>query len=217
MFVKDKKRNNEKWKIKKENKFHSELCTNEMTFEDCEIAILRHAVDESDDIKKKDLVKNSDIMKIIEIVENFIRSKKLVCYGGTAINNILPKDVQFYNYDLEIPDYDFFSPNALSDAKELADIYYAAGYKDVEAKAGVHMGTFKVFVNFIPIADITIMNKEIFHNIFVDSIEISGIHYAPPNYLRMSMYLELSRPMGDSSRWEKVMKRLNLLNKYHLK
>jgi len=31
--------------------------------------------------------------------------------------------------------------------------------------------------------------------------------------LRMSMYLELSRPAGDISRWEKVLKRLSLLNK----
>ena len=36
--------------------------------------------------------------------------------------------------------------------------------------------------------------------------------YLPPNMLRMSMYLELSRPAGDISRWEKVLKRLTLLN-----
>ena len=29
----------------------------------------------------------------------------------------------------------------------------------------------------------------------------------------MAMYLELSRPKGDVSRWEKVLKRLTLLNK----
>ena len=40
-----------------------------------------------------------------------------------------------------------------------------------------------------------------------------NILYAPPNLLRMSMYLELSRPAGDTSRWEKVFKRLKLLNK----
>jgi hypothetical protein len=33
--------------------------------------------------------------------------------------------------------------------------------------------------------------------------------------LRMSMFLELSRPAGDVSRWEKVLKRLTLLNKHH--
>ena len=31
----------------------------------------------------------------------------------------------------------------------------------------------------------------------------------------MSCYLELSRPAGDISRWEKVLKRLTLLNKHH--
>jgi hypothetical protein len=29
------------------------------------------------------------------------------------------------------------------------------------------------------------------------------------------MFLELSRPAGDTSRWEKVFKRLNLLNEYY--
>ena len=65
---------------------------------------------------------------MVEIVENFLKSKRLLCYGGTAINNILPKQAQFYNKDYEIPDYDFYSPNALDDAKELADIYYKEGY-----------------------------------------------------------------------------------------
>ena len=31
----------------------------------------------------------------------------------------------------------------------------------------------------------------------------------------MSLYLELSRPKGDTSRWEKLVPRLNLLNKYY--
>ena len=95
-------------------------------------------------------------------MENFISKKGLVCYGGTAINNILPERDQFYNKELEIPDYDCFSSKAMEDAKELADIYYKAGYTEVEAKAGVHVGTYKVFVNYIPIADITQLNPNIF-------------------------------------------------------
>ena len=75
---------------------------------------------------------------MIEIVENFIRKKKLICYGGTAINNLLPLQDQFYNKDIEIPDYDFFSSTPVDDAKELADIYYQHGYEEVEAKAGQH-------------------------------------------------------------------------------
>jgi ribosomal protein S18 len=197
---------------KKNNKFRNELCANNMTFQDCELAILRHAVDETEKIKGEKITKNEQIKDIISIVEKFLRSKKLICYGGTAINEILPKEVQFYNRDIEIPDYDFYSPDAMNDAKELADIYYKKGYSEVEAKAGVHFGTYKVFVNFIPIADITQLHKNIFKTIHKESINVRGIRFAPPNFLRMNMYLELSRPQGDVSRWEKVLKRLNLLN-----
>ena len=101
----------------------------------------------------------------------------------------------------------------MNDAKELADIYYKNNYQEVEAKAGMHAGTFKVFVNFIPVADITQLDSTIFKNLKKDSLVRENIFYAPPDYLRMSMYLELSRPDGDVSRWEKVLKRLLLLNK----
>ena len=186
---------------------------NGTTFEECELAILRMAVDKADEKIARRQVNSPDIKNIISIVENFIKRKNLICYGGTAINNILPESDQFYNKDVEIPDYDFFSPDALADAKELADIYYKQGYVDVEAKSGQHYGTYKVFVNYIPVADITHLNKEIFNALKKDSIRVAGVLYAPPNFLRMSMYLELSRPAGDISRWEKVLKRLMLLNK----
>jgi len=184
-----------------------------LTFQDCELAILRMAVDNAEEKIAKRIVNSEEIKKMIVIVEDFIKVKNLICYGGTAINNILPLEDQFYNKDVEIPDYDFFTPDALSDAKELADLYYKNGYTDVEAKSGQHHGTYKVFVNFIPVADLTQLPKEIYAALKKDSVRVSGILYAPPNFLRMSMYLELSRPAGDISRWEKVLKRLALLNK----
>lgn len=201
--------------VKKKEKFKSTLCDDKMTFQDCEMAILRQAIDDNSKSRGRKIVNNGDIQKMIKIVEEFIIKKKLICYGGTAINNILPDSVQFYDKESEIPDYDFFSSTAFDHAKELADIYYKAGYTDVEAKAGMHYGTYKVFVNFIPIADITQLVKPLFDAIKKDSIKKLGIYYTPPNYLRMSMYLELSRPDGDVSRWEKVLKRLNLLNEYY--
>ena len=185
----------------------------DLTFDDCELTILRMAIDKAEEKMGRRIVNSDDIKKIIKIVEDFIRRKNLVCYGGTAINNILPSEDQFYNKDVEIPDYDFFTTDALKDAKELADIYYKEGFEDVEAKSGQHHGTYKVFVNYIPVADITMLPKGIFNAIKKDSIRVGGILYTPPNYLRMSMYLELSRPAGDISRWEKVLKRLSLLNK----
>ena len=187
----------------------------DLTFTDCELAILRMAVDKAGEKMGKRMVESDAVKKIIQIVEDFIKKKGLICYGGTAINNILPKYEQFYNKDIEIPDYDFFSVNAMNDAIELADTYYKHGFQDVEAKAGSHHGTFKVYVNFIPVADITFIPKEIFNAMKKDAIQVSGIKYAGPNFLRMGMYLELSRPVGDTSRWEKVLKRLILLNKHY--
>ena len=198
-----------------QSKYEPSVCNNKMSFEECELAILRQAVDESEEMKGKKTAMNEDVKKIVDLLEKFLQEKPLICYGGTAINNILPKQSQFYNRELEIPDYDFYSKNALSDAIELANRYADAGYIEVEAKSGVHHGTYKVFVNFIPIADITFLHEDIFDALFEDSISVAGIKYCPANFLRMNMYLELSRPMGDVSRWEKVFKRLVLLNKHY--
>jgi hypothetical protein len=181
----------------------------------CELAMLRHNVDKQNLRFSRKKAKNPVIKKMIEIVESFLKKKKLICYGGVSINAILPQRKQFYNYDIEIPDYDFFSYDALNHAKELATLFAKKGFHEVEAKAGVHYGTYKVFVNFIGIADVTACDMEIFKNLKKEAIRKDGILYCPPNFLRMSMYLELSRPNGDITRWEKVLKRLTLLNKIY--
>jgi hypothetical protein len=184
-------------------------------FEEKELAILRSAVDIAERNTKQEVINSPIISKIISIVEKFLKTHDSICYGGTAINNILPDNLKFYDKSVELPDYDFYSPNALDSAKLLADIYTQHGFIDVEAKSGVHHGTYKVFVNYIPVADITQMDNELFSSIKSKAILVKGILYAPPNFLRMAMYLELSRPKGDVSRWEKVQKRLVLLNKQY--
>lgn len=190
-------------------------CDKGLSFDECELSILRSAVDTIENTEGSRLVHNPEVQKMISMVEDFIRDKELICYGGTAINNLLPEHDQFYNKNIDLPDYDFFSTKPLEHAKELANIFHAAGYEEIEAKSGMHPGTFKVYVNFIPIADITYLVKEIYDAIKKEAIQVDGILYTPPDYLRMSMYLELSRPKGDVSRWEKVLKRLTLLNNYY--
>ena len=58
----------------------------------------------------------SKTLNIIKTVEEFIRKNNLICYGGMAINNILPKRDQFYS-NKDFPDYDFFSNDDLKHAK----------------------------------------------------------------------------------------------------
>jgi hypothetical protein len=190
------------------------MCKN-LSFEECELTILRASVDTSEKIQGRQLLQSPETKKIIRIVEGFISKHKCIVYGGTAINNILPKEDQFYDYDYELPDYDFFSPHAFELAKQLADLYASKGFDDVEAKSGVHHGTYKVFVNHMGVADITYLHPELYGSILKSAILKEKILYAPANFLRQSMFLELSRPMGDVSRWEKILKRLNLLNKHY--
>ena len=177
--------------------------------------ILRSSAEKAERLAGRKLLQTPEVTEIIKIFEVFLREKKLIIYGGTAINNILPTEDQFYDRDIELPDYDVYSTNAIEDAKELADLYVAKGYTQVDARSGIHLGpfTYKLFINFLPIADITQMDEGIFKLMREESISINGLIYAPPNYLRMGMYKELSRPKGDVSRWEKVWKRLQLLNK----
>ena len=191
------------------------VCNKSMSFADCELAILRMQVDEAQAKIAKRVLNTDEMQTIFKIVEDFIKKKSLVCYGGIAINALLPDDDKIYDSNIDLPDYDFFSPNALDDAKELSDIYYNHGYSEVEAKAGQHHGTFKVFVNFIGVADITSLPKELYRTVKTNAVQVNGILYTDANFLRMGMYLELSRPAGDTDRWEKVMKRLSLINKYY--
>jgi len=190
------------------------LCKN-LSFEECELAILRRSVEKVTKEQGEILMKEPDTIKMIELVEFFIRQKDCVLYGGTAINAMLPASDKFYDYKYELPDYDAYTPNAMDHAIELADLFVKKGFKDVEAKAGVHHGTYKVFVNQHCIMDLTQLHVELFNALLRYGKVIQGLRYAPVNYLRMSCYLELSRPMGDVSRWEKVYKRLSKLNKYY--
>jgi len=160
----------------------------------------------------KDAANDPEIRKIMKHVQSFIQRRRVLCYGGTAINNILPKKEQFYDFTVDIPDYDFFSENPTDDAKELADILARNGIGSVQVRPGVHSGTFKVFANFTGVADISFLDKPVFLRLWKESIVRDDIHYVPPNFLRMSMYLELSRPRGDVSRWKKVYTRLTKLN-----
>ena len=160
---------------------------------------------------KKQTYVDEKLLKSLELHHKEL----LICYGGIAINNILPDDVQFYDYHIDIPDYDFFSTNAMQHAKELATLFLNAGYSNVEAKSAFFHGTYKVFVNFIPIADITQVNDDMFSKVKKHSVSRNRIRYCDPTYLRMSLHQELSRPMGDTSRWEKIFTRLALLNTHY--
>ena len=73
------------------------VCEKYMNFQECELAILRAAMDKRHKIDGEKLLKDPEVKTIITIVEEFLIRRKLVCYGGTAINAVLPPEDQFYD------------------------------------------------------------------------------------------------------------------------
>ena len=177
-----------------------------------QIQRLKDAADEAGERIKYESAHNPDIQYAIDIVGTFLQKKGRVCYGGTAINAILPRSLRFYDPQKDLPDYDFFTPNPEKDIQDIVKDLQQAGFPDVVERVGIHEGTHKILVNFVPIADISTLDPTLYKQLYDRSIVRDGIHYADPDFLRMMMYLELSRPRGQVERWSKVYERLVLLN-----
>jgi len=155
-----------------------------------------------------------DTLRAIDIVEHFLRKTHRLCYGGQAINVHLPKKHKFYDPQFNVPDYDFMTPDQDRDIQQLSTYLRKGGFTEIAAKEGMHEGTIKIYVNFVPVADITAIDPKLYGLLSERGVEKDGISYMDANTLRMLMYLELSRPRGELDRWEKVYKRLMLLNRY---
>lgn len=179
------------------------------------VALARAAAVESADYQQRFAAADTEARKIVDVMEQFLRIKARVVYGGAAINAHLSPEHQFYDPNLYLPDYDFLTPDPLQDCADLIVAFQQEGFTEVEAKFGIHEGTYKVFVNFRAAADITYMPTDIYARVIRDAAIIDGIHYASVDFLRMNIYVELSRPAGNVSRWEKVYERLLLLNEEH--
>jgi len=179
------------------------------------VAMVRAAAIESADYQQRFAAEDVEARKIVDVMETFLRKKARIVYGGAAINAHLPPAKQFYDPTLYLPDYDFLTPDPLQDCAELIVAFHQEGFDDVEAKFGIHEGTYKVFVNFRAAADITYMPPDIYSRVNRDAFTQNGIQYANADFLRMNIFVELSRPRGNTERWAKVYERLLLLNEAH--
>lgn len=157
---------------------------------------------------------NEHILHAIDVVEAFLRKKHRICYGGQAINAHLPDKYKFYNPEYTIPDYDFYTPTPEQDIRILVQDLKKAGFQEISAREGMHEGTIKLYVDYVPVADITAIDAPLYHILSKRELRINGISYMDIHTLRMMMYLELSRPRGEVERWPKVYERLMLLNMF---
>lgn len=171
----------------------------------------------SDDLEKelgKKLVQDPILQKSISIVKKFLQTHDAILYGGTALNYLLPKSAKFYNEKYHFPDFDVYMLNAQEQTKKLGNILHDAGIPHVRAKAGVHYGTYKLYVDFQQLVDITAIPKVVYDKLKGEALTIDNLLIAPPDWLRMGLYKELMLPLDAPSRWPKIAPRLALLNRY---
>lgn len=178
------------------------------------------------------IVKNIEIMKlkelyneyndIILLISKFIIRKRLILYGGFVINLILPKNNRFYK-EYTINDYDCYSKNPVQDAFELANEIKKYGFKYIKIKRAIHKNTYKVSVFGKQFFDITLLNSSVFTQLSkYININNKNLKYYKDKYkiipieiIKQNLYYELARPLQSGFRWEKIYKRLELVNKFY--
>lgn len=171
-----------------------------------------------DDIEKKKLgifePTRDELLAANDIVLQFIKDNKRKVYGGTAQNAlIVAKNPEDGFYKDNIADLDMYSPDPIVDMKKLANIFFDKGNKFVEGSEGLHEETYKVFVNFANVADLSYVPKNIYYRI--PFIEIDGIQYVHPSFIMIDLYRMLTEVYFSSFRWEKVFPRIYKLQKYY--
>lgn len=162
------------------------------------------------------------LTKAIQICKQFIIDRKLIVYGGTAIDYALRlHGSSIYPEDM-LPDLDFYSPNHAADAYDLADILFKAGFKESRAFMAMYVRAMKVdIVDNHFIADISYIPKATFDKL--PFIEYQGMRCIDPIFQKIDLHSSLSFPFDNPprevifSRWAnaKDIKRFNLLNKYY--
>ena len=164
-------------------------------------------------------VDGAAVDRALEIVRNFIVERRLVLFGGLAIDYALRRVGSSIYPDDQRPDFDFMSPRSVEDAYELADILFREGFSGVGAVRGIHVQTMRVRANHTWVADIGYAAAEVFDAI--PTFEHAGMRVVHPDYQRMDMHLAFCFPFNGPPRedvfhrWRKDLRRFNEISKHY--
>jgi hypothetical protein len=166
--------------------------------------------------KKEELIQFEKYKDIFDEAIKFIKHKKVLLYGGSAINDLLPKESKIYSQNV-LPDIDVFSMHGQKLAKQIVRNFIKKGYNKVTTNytEALHENTFKVFVNSIAVFDITTISKKAFKNLQKNSVKgDTDIPIVDPQFLRLSLHMIMSQLYDAARRWEKVYERLIIFYKH---
>lgn len=175
--------------------------------------------------KVDDIIKNAEayslqhvhptkdlIREIFMIVKNFVIEKERKVYGGFALNmlikNVAPDDKIYDDDNPKAWDVDFYSPDPISDAKELANRLASKGMHHVMAREALHNETYTVFAETENCADMSYVPRNIYNRI--PFTKINGMNVTNPHFLMIDYFRVLTDPLTSfsSHRLEKTFMRL---------
>ena len=179
--------------------------------------------------KVEDIMKNADqlsgtlveptkdkMWEIVYTVRDFVIEKKRKIYGGFALNKLIenrnPKDAFYADDNVKDWDIDFYSPDPINDAKEIADRLRKKGFEHVVAREAQHDETYKVFAETLDCADISYVPSNIYRNMPFN--EVNGLCLTGPHFMMIDYFRILTDPLTSYFRLEKTFTRLCLMLKY---
>lgn len=169
--------------------------------------------------KQEKVIQEQEWLKyhvLIDIAVKVLKKegKRVLLYGGAAINSLLPKADKFYDPD-ELMDLDVYTTDEDALFETLKVAYVKAGYPLINVFPAVHENTYKVQVEGMSVLDVHVLSKSYFDYISKGSkIGDLGVRCASVNYLRYTFYKQLSEPTT-AYRWKKVFERFILFNKVY--
>ena len=149
-----------------------------------------------------------------EAILEFVKEKKRKLYGGTAMNLLLKEKGEPIYDEYANKDIDFYSPDPISDVKELCNKLHKLNFSNVNAKEAQHGETYKIFINYLDYCDITYVPNNIYNK--MKFIELDGLYITHPWILFIDQFRILTDPLiSYEQRLKKTVSRHSKLYKYY--
>lgn len=144
---------------------------------------------------------------IFQAAIDYLKKNNVLMYGGLALDQYMPDKLKIYD-EYQLPDLDVFTSSPKNIANGLAAALIKKGYiHGTMVTKALHDGTFKVFSQGLPIADISYLPPAAIHKLGNGSKRGSlGIKLISPSFIRYSLHAMLA--VSNVDRWEKVAKRI---------
>jgi len=157
----------------------------------------------------------TEYKEVVKYILEFIKEKKRIIYGGYAQNKLIQikNESDVFYKDIDTPDLEFYSYEPIKDIVDLCDYLYEKKCKFIQGSEGVHIGTYKLYVNFENYCDISYISKNIYDSI--KYIEVNNIKYTHPYFMYIDYYRIFTDPNSFSFRLEKSFNRYTRLYKYY--